>query len=97
MIILHDNEDGWLGIDYEEADGIFVLYSGIRTKWSLSKYKKYLILFGEIINKLKVDELYSFAFDEKSKKFNELFGFQDVGHGLTEDYVPFRLMKLEIR
>ena len=69
------------------------MHSSINS-WSLSKFKEYLKIFGGILNTLKsegITELYAVPNSPEAKKWEELFGFKQVGW--LDNYYP--VMRLE--
>lgn len=47
--------------------------------WSISKYKKYLLIFGNLLNNIQDNKLYAIPPSEKEEKWQMLFGFKDSG------------------
>ena len=88
MIIFYKDSDLWLG--WTEESGIISVHTEIYA-WSLSKYKKYLVVFGSFLNTIKAPVVYSVAKTEKAKKFNELFGFS-----ILKEESGVYTMKLEV-
>lgn len=68
--------------------------------WSVKDYKRYLIIFGNVLNFLReigITEVYSFCDSEKDIKFNKLFGFVETGFkGFDENDIESDILKLEI-
>jgi hypothetical protein len=89
MNIYYKDEDCWLG--WSEEQGILFLHTEVFS-WSLSKYKKYLAIFAQLINNFPNRTLYSVATTKKALKFNELFGLV-IDH-VTEDNKY--IMKIEV-
>lgn len=88
MKILYKDHSGWVGLS--EMDGYPIIHTEI-TQWSVSAYKRYLLIFGKILNQLKesgISRVYSFARSEKTKKFNELFGFSYTGKTIATSVGP---------
>ena len=100
MRVLYKEEgNGFLGLSRDEALDIFVMHVDLKI-WSVSEYKRYLIVFGNVLNLLRevgITEVYSFCDSEKEVKFNKLFGFVDTGlTGLDENGIESSILKLEI-
>ena len=100
MRILYKEEgNGFLGLSRDEVLDIFVMHVDLHI-WSVSDYKRYLIIFGNVLNLLKevgITEVYSFVDTPKDEKFNMMFGFIDTGFmGLDVNGINSKIMKLEI-
>ena len=78
MEILYKDEDAELYIEWCETLNGYLLHTTIH-KWSLSKYKKYLIILGREINKIKEKEVFAIPLTEQDEKWERLFGFKDTG------------------
>ncbi len=90
--VLISNEDGEVWINYYPEKDWWVVHSSINS-WSLAKYKEYLRLFGNILNQLKLEgitSLYAIPREPSDKKWEELFGFKQIGW-LNETYPVMRL------
>lgn len=100
MRILYKEEgNGFLGLTFDSALNIYVMHVDL-VVWSVSDYKRYLIIFGNVLNLLRevgIDEVYSFCDSPKEVKFNKLFGFVETGlTGLDDKGVESLILKLEI-
>src|SRR4030042_5937416 len=79
---VYSDEDIILHLVYFTEQNLCFIHSEVK-KWSLSKYKKYLLVFAEILNQLHkegIDELFAIPPTEKEEKWQGLFGFVDTGH-----------------
>lgn len=88
MMTFYEDTDCWLGYSVEQ--GIVSVHTEIFSKWSVSKYKKYLGILASFLNYIDKDVIYSVCKTEKAKKFNELFGFEEL-YRTKEDYYIMRL------
>lgn len=75
MNIFYKDKDFWLG--WSENQGILFLHIDVYN-WSFSVYKKILFTFSDLLNQFKGKILFSVCGTKKEKKFNELFGLQEV-------------------
>lgn len=100
--ILYEEEGrGYLGLSYEEKYDIWVLHFEItKEAWSLSQYRKCLIIFTRLIQDLRrrgITEVYGFSLSEKAERLVTMFGFTlTPAIGLSEGRIPFSVLKLEI-
>ena len=80
MIILYEEPQGYVAITLDDATEKCYMHVELKN-WSLSEYKRYLVIFEIIKKHLKelVPEVYSICDTEKEFKFNALFGFEDTG------------------
>ena len=79
---VYSDDDIVLNLVYFAEQKVCFIHSDVK-KWSLSKYKKYLLIFAEILNQLHkegIDELFAVPPTEKEEKWQGLFGFTDTGH-----------------
>lgn len=92
METLYEDEDCWLGRYYDEDH--WVLGTKIHT-WSLSKYKKYLSILGQVLAKDNTIYL-SYVRGQKEKKFNLLFGFKETGLKFIYKEIEFEVLYVRI-
>ena len=88
IIKLYDGPEGWLG--YSVIEGLYFLPTDI-TGWSLSKYKKLLSILVTSLKEIKAPYVYS-TVTKETKKFNELFGFEELG--IIQDKQVMRLQNV---
>jgi hypothetical protein len=92
MEVLYSDDDITISLQYYEKTNMYFIHSKVN-QWSLSKYKKYLLIFGGILNNLKdknILTVYAIPPSEKEEKWESLFGFKDTGMKVQE----FKLMGL---
>jgi hypothetical protein len=98
-ILYKEEGNGFLGLSRDEVLDIFVMHVDLHI-WSTSEYKRYLVIFRNVLKLLRevgITEVYSFCDSKKEKKFNRLFGFVDTGFtGLDENGIESSILKLEI-
>ena len=96
--ILYSEEQGHVGLYYDTYLGWVVTVE--LSIWSPSEYKRYLLIWGKILENLKsrgLKEVFGLCRDEKKQKFTELFGFVFTGYIATcVDGVNKKLMRLEL-
>ena len=67
--------------------------------WSLSLYKRYLLVIGSCLNLIKEEgvlSIYAIARTEKAQKFNSLFGFSPISDVIDKETNNiYKLMRLE--
>ena len=81
MKILYQDEDGTVLLQYVEAVDEYFIHTHVYS-WSLSKYKKYIKIFGGILADLReqgITNLKATPVTGKDEKWEELFGFVDSG------------------
>jgi hypothetical protein len=81
MEILYHDEDITVSIEFLYLIEGYLIHTKVR-KWSLSKYKKYLNIYGYILNLLidrGITRLFALPPSKKEQKWEELFGFKDTG------------------
>lgn len=89
MNIFYTEPSGWLG--WTETNGVYSIHMEL-THWSIGNYKKYINIFSSFLNQFeKGTILFAVAKTEKAKKFNELFGLQQLG---TQD--SYYVMGIEV-
>ena len=80
--VLFEDEDIKISVEYIESVDIYIVHSKV-SSWSLSKYKKYLGLFGTALNIMKsrgVEYLYTIPPTDHIEKWQRMFGFEDSGY-----------------
>lgn len=96
--ILYQEEQGYVGLYFEPNLG-YVMTVELH-QWSVSELKRYLIIFGKILNDLKdrgITVVYGLCRSEKKQKFTEVFGFKPTYMNLdNNDNVPMHIMRLEL-
>ena len=97
--ILYSEEQGYVSTYQDSSLGTMITVK--LSNWSPSEYKRYLLIWGNILNKFKekgIDTLFALCETEKNAKFTEEFGFIFTGY-LAEcaDGIQRKLMKLEIK
>ena len=80
MIILYEEEQGFVGLSYESNLQVYLMHVDLY-KWTPSEFKRYLKIFDVIKKHVKTitPEVYSICDTEKEFKFNKMFGFEDTG------------------
>lgn len=73
MKTLYEDERGWIKLSY--VDSLPFIHVQL-DKLSPKLYKEYLVLFNKVLTDNSLDKVYSTVKDEKTQKFNELFGFE---------------------
>lgn len=79
MILLYKDEDIELTMEYYEIIPGWGLHTKVKS-WSLSKYKKFISIFGEILQSLSkegITKLYAIPPTKLEEKWQMLFGFKD--------------------
>jgi len=98
MEILYKEEQGYVGL-YEEPLLGYVMTVELH-QWSVSEFKRYLPIWGSILNGLKdrgIKEVFGLCEDAKKAKFNEVFGFIFTGKELIcEDGINRYIMRLAL-
>lgn len=90
METLYEDEDCWLGKYYDKEINNWVLSTKIYN-WSLSKYKKYLSILGQVLAKDNTMYL-SYVRGKKEKKFNLLFGFKETNLKFKYEGIEFEVL-----
>lgn len=89
--LLISNPDGEVWINYYADKNWWVVHSSINS-WGHRKYREYLKLFGETLVQLReegITELYAIPPTEFDKKWEQLFGFKQIGW--LNDYPLMRI------
>lgn len=76
IIKVYEDQECWLG--YSTEENLYFLHTEVYS-WSLSKYKKYLGILSNVLKQIPAKKVYSLCQNEKTKKFNALFGFTYLG------------------
>lgn len=100
MEILYEEEQGYVGLTYEPIIDMHLLHVSLQN-WNPSEFKRYLVIWGSILNKLKtekhLDVVHSLVVTEKEQKFNEVFGFVPTEYGVMgEDGMARRILRLDL-
>lgn len=93
MEILYTDEDITISLEHFEKNNMYFVHTKV-INWSLSKYKKYLLIVGRELNKLKsrgIVEVYAVPPTEREEKWQMLFGFSDSGMRIKEH----KIMRLQ--
>ena len=88
MRILHQEEDGWIGVSYLE--GLPFLHMEYKGKWSVGVYKRFLQIFVKCLKEIEGDVVFS-TVKPNTRKFNEVFGFESIG--VIEGHEIMRIKK----
>lgn len=92
MEVLYSDEDIVISSEWSDKLNGFIVHTKVKN-WSLSKYKKYLLLVGKELNKLRekgIVEIFAIPPTEKEEKWENLFGFKDSGFRLGK----YKIMRL---
>lgn len=95
MEIMYTDEDITISLEYYENLNMHFIHSNV-TNWSLSKYKKFLLIFGTILNSFRerdIKTVFALPPSEKEEKWERLFGFSDTGQIINNKY---KLMRLNV-
>lgn len=93
MIVVYFDEDVKVSLEWVDVLNSYAIHTKVN-EWSLSKYKKYLSVFAEILNTLEkegVTKIYAIPPSEKEEKWEELFGFKDSGLRIGQ----YKIMELD--
>lgn len=97
--ILYQEPTGFVGLSWSKEMNCYVMHTQI-TVWSTSEYKRYIEIFGRVLDglyKRGIKEVYGLCGSHKKLKFNELFGFKYTGTVIIDDAGVERfLSRLEI-
>jgi hypothetical protein len=83
-VLYREANNGYVGYYFDEVIG-HVLTCHL-VMWSRQDYKRYLPIWGSILNELKhrgISHVFGLCKTEKDKKFNEVFGFVATGDFMT--------------
>lgn len=99
QIILYKEEQGYVGLYFEPLLDDWVMTVKLH-QWSPSEFKRYLLIWGNILNRLKekgINGVYGLCVNADKQKFTEVFGFQPTGYVMeTADGNINNVMRLEI-
>ena len=93
MEILYTDEDITISLEYHENTKMYFVHTKV-ISWSLSKYKKYILIVGKELNKLEIrgiKQVFAIPPSEKEEKWQMLFGFSDTGMRIKE----YKVMRLQ--
>lgn len=90
---LYKDEDCWIGRYWNPPTDSWVLGITINS-WSLSKYKKYLLVFAKTLSKYPANYL-ALVKGPKEKKFNEMFGMLSTGIVTEVDNQKYEVMYVQ--
>jgi hypothetical protein len=97
--ILYQEESGFVGLSWSKELDSYLMHTDV-TIWSVSEYKRYIEIFGKILDGLYqrgIKEVYGVCDTQKELKFNELFGFKYTGIMTTDvEGTESYLSRLEI-
>jgi len=96
--ILYQEEQGYVGLYYDRMVGYIMTVK--LHQWSPREFKRYLVIWGTILNDLKargLDEVFCYCRDEETRKFTQVFGFVPMGYTaeFSED-IPKQVMRLSL-
>jgi hypothetical protein len=80
--VMYSDDDIIISLEYLVNTNIYIVHTKV-SKWSLSKYKKYVLEFANILNTLKlrgIEEVFTIPPTDKIEKWQRLFGFIDSGY-----------------
>ena len=84
--LLYQEEQGYVGLYYDRLIG-YVMTVKLH-QWSHSEFKRYLVIWGRILNNLKargITEVFGYCETEDNVKFTEVFGFQPMVYRMEFD------------
>lgn len=74
---VYEGEEGWLGYSIVEEE-LYFLHTEI-TSFSKSRVAKLDSILVNALKEIPAKKVYSQVFSDKAKKFNEFFGFEELG------------------
>jgi len=96
MRILYQEEDGWLAYSFHEPTNSYFMHVVYTGRWGKSTYKKFLNLFVNAcltLGQQGITEFYSFCYNDKQVKFNQLFGFVPLGKVIDDNSDEITIMR----
>ena len=98
--LYEEKDNGCLGLTYNNEYEIWLMHLPTIEKWTVSEYKRYLIIFKKVLKQLRfqgIKEIWGLSLTMKEAKFTHMFGFRLTDLAAKDiDGKPYYISKLEI-